>query len=63
MDDLLIHGVERLGGILKINSDTRAAFESIVDVVKEVSEHMKKRSRRALGGLRKPTCQLFGNRY
>ena len=54
MDDLLHNGVERLGGLLKENLNTRTAFGSITEVVKDVSEVIKTRSKRALGGLRKP---------
>ena len=37
MDDLLVYGVETLGGMLKENSNTKMAFKSIVNVFEDIS--------------------------
>lgn len=37
MDDLLNYGVEVLSGVLKENSNTKAAFKAITEVIGEAS--------------------------
>ena len=59
MDDLLAYGVEELGDMLKESPNTRAAFKSITEIVKEISEVIKTRSMRALGGLRKSCISVL----
>ena len=59
MDDFLDYGVERLGGVLRVNSGTRESFKSIVKVMEKISELMKKRSKRVAGSFRKPCMSLL----
>ena len=62
MDDLLTYGAERLGGMLKENSNTKVAFKSIKEVIEEISEFMRERSKRVAGGLRE-SCVLTSVRW
>lgn len=51
MDDLVIYGVESLGGMLKSNSNTKMAFKSIADVIEEISTIIDEENRGTVVGL------------
>lgn len=51
MDDLLSYGVEDLGDMLKSNSNTKKAFQSIADVIDEISKVIEKEDKGMMGSL------------
>lgn len=59
MNDLLNNGVEKLSDTLRIHSNTKTAFKSIAGVIEEILELVEGQSRRMLGSLRKPKCQII----
>jgi len=48
MDDLLNYGIEELSGLLKENSNTRFAFQTIIDVITDISEFISKENKGAV---------------
>ena len=52
MSDLLNNGVEKLSDILRVCSNTKTAFKSIVDTMEEISEFVKEHNKGMVGSLR-----------
>ena len=51
MDDLLSHGVERVGGLLKRNTNTKKAFQVIADVFRDISKLIEGENKGVVRGL------------
>ena len=51
MDDLLRYGVEELDGVLRVNSTTKAAFKSLVNVMEEVSGFIEEQNKGVISSL------------
>ena len=50
MDELLFYGVEKLEGMLKSNSDTKKAFQSIAGVFEEIAAVIEEENRGMIAG-------------
>ena len=51
MDDLLSYGVESLGDMLKGNANTRMAFRSVTNVMKDISKLIDEENKGIMVGL------------
>lgn len=51
MDDLLSYGAESLGSMLKNNSNTKMAFKSITDVIKDITKLIEEENKGIMRGL------------
>lgn len=64
MDEVLMHGVEKLTNILRTNLDTKAAFGSMAGVIGEVAKYVEEQNRGQAGSLFREHPRLvlfFGN--
>ena len=58
MDDLLKYGVERLGGKLKDNPNTTAAFKMLAGIIEDFSELLEKEDLGIVRGLIREVLML-----
>lgn len=50
MDDLLSYGVERLEVMLKSNTDTKKAFQTMTGVIEEISKEIEEENKGPIVG-------------